>query len=372
MDSTILLLRCLERKYAELFISNGVIKFGIPQRWIQLYGDGNTRVGDKLEGVFAATQSYDSKLLKDRTDACYFEENNLHYYRSNSVLELPTLCMYGIHLSSMTRRVERNGHVQTVGEIPLTYFSDFSTTIDRDKYNEQPPDEQMVVVFINNPRKFLEKLQTALVDIGFSRNDIYINYVQYMDKKTPFKCMLEKPYELFLKDKSEYGNQSEFRIVIKSENEKVMQKFLENGCVLTLGELNDICSMQNMYYNKMTYAIQDGNQLRYTLSEPITTDLYDMSFEELTTLLLVEICFNLPKQKRAPMEDYYKAIRCFDEIFMKKFSVSVSLEKNYENGKETGTYNVCFYGASDEQNLILKTVVSDLVNRIDDVICAIR
>ena len=67
-----------------------------------------------------------------------------------------------------------------------------------------------------------------------------------MDKKTPFKCMLEKPYELFLKDKSEYGNQSEFRIVIKSENEKVMQKFLENGCVLTLGELNDICSKQNI------------------------------------------------------------------------------------------------------------------------------
>ena len=327
MDATILLLRCLERKYAELFTNNGIIKFGIPQRWIQLHEDGNARVGDNLEGVYAATSSYDSELLKNRADALFFEQNGLYYYRSNSILALPTLCMYGIHLSSMTKKVERNGHVQTVGEIPLTYFSDFSTALDSNKYHEQQTDEQMVVVFINNPRIFLEKLQTALIDIGFTQNDIYINPVQYMDKKTPFKCLLDKPFELFLKDKTEYENQSEFRIVIKTENKSAMQNFLQHNCILTLGNLNDICSMQNMYYNKMTYALQDGHQFRYTLSEPITTDLYDMSFEQLTTLLLMEVCCTLPN-KKAPIEDYYKVISYYDELFLKKFSVSISLEKS--------------------------------------------
>ena len=128
--------------------------------------------------------------------------------------------------------------------------------------------------------------------------------------------------------------------------------------------------MQNMYYNKMTYALQDGHQFRYTLSEPITTDLYDMSFEQLTTLLLMEVCCTLPN-KKAPIEDYYKVISCFDEIFLKKFSVSISLEKNLDNGRETGTYKVCYSGVSDEQNLILNTVVSDLANRIDREICSI-
>jgi len=143
------------------------------------------------------------------------------------------------------------------------------------------------------------------------------------------------------------------------------------SCTFFVGALDDICSIQNMYYGKMIYALQDGHQFRYTLSEPIKTDLYDMSFEELATLLLVEICFVLPKQKMAPLEDYYKVTQYFDKIFSDKFFISVSLEKNYENGKETGTYKVCFSGVSDEQNRVLQKIVTDLEKRIDDVICAI-
>ena len=57
--STLMLFRCLPRKYAEPFLQ-GRIYFGFPGDWIAKEENGNKGQGDLLEGVFL---SFKKKII---------------------------------------------------------------------------------------------------------------------------------------------------------------------------------------------------------------------------------------------------------------------------------------------------------------------
>ena len=358
-------IRCMEREYAEQFIKNGVVKFGLPKDWVdKALADGDKRVGDELEGVFAGEPILAARPFVNASNQLKkVTYGGFNYYRNEELLLVPTLCLYGIHNNSFVRKnVKVRNHIQDIGEIDLNYFMDFNRVKTKNEYNLLPPNRQMVVIMISRPEIFVERLRKAALDFGFTNDEIFMAPVSYVDKKKQFHLKVKCPYELFFKDLN-YKNQCECRIVLYSKRKDILAKFKKNGYCLELGKLDDISLLQSAYFEKMIYARQDDKKLLYTLSEPIETDLNDMSFEELLKVTIVGLCYQL-RMKRASVQEYIDAINSLNEVF-EKFNVRLSYEIDRREGKCEIT--PIFEGLTEEQNDVLCYSVEHLFDTLDEI-----
>ena len=164
--STILLFRCTRRKYAELFVK-GKIFFNQPKNWIQIAKNGNKGQGDTLEGTFLSAKENDNSnfienLKKDR-NLTHFYENGFIYFRRKKIEELYSICFYGLKDNSFTQKnIEEDGKAHYISMVENSYFTDFSSNITESDYESMEDSEKPVVMFINNPHKFFERVKNAL------------------------------------------------------------------------------------------------------------------------------------------------------------------------------------------------------------------
>ena len=106
--NTYLFIKCLERKYAEAFITKGSMRFAMPSEWTH---DGTKR-GDDLEGVYASQKGFDSTLdglLKSlRNDSFTIKKGDFIYYKSRDVISMRAYCMYGLNSNELPFQEHRS------------------------------------------------------------------------------------------------------------------------------------------------------------------------------------------------------------------------------------------------------------------------
>lgn len=190
-SETLMFFRCTTQEFAERFIETGNIRFGTPKEWIDYYKKNGSGRGDLLEGCFASasdvkqneyqfyrTVRSNVKIIPDRA-------NKRNHFQSRDTLMLRTFCLFGLNKELFTQSLEgEDRNLYPTGCIPKRYFSDFfdfSDEIQKD-YDNLSPDRKPVLLIINNPRLFLDRLIKKLLKIGFYEIEILIQPVEYIKK----------------------------------------------------------------------------------------------------------------------------------------------------------------------------------------------
>lgn len=326
---TLWLLRCTEKQYADSFCKQGNIKFNTPRIWIKMEEECGKGRGDANEGVFSSHEPTDaisimqsSKLRQDIE--CYTKER-ITYLRSKDILDLPCFCLYGLHNTNFTESsIDKAGIVHHIGCIAKEYFEDFGNDITKEDMDKIAEENQPVLVMINNPHEFFNRVREFFISLGAKPEEILISPVIYMDKKQPFYCNLEYPYELFLKD-LEFSKQSEVRIIINTKNKKVLEYMKDNNNIVNIGDLRDITNITKYYFDDMQLDLS-GNSLLYSLSEPEYTPLEDYSFEELLAIAHQVYRGDAPGVDNP--EEINSIIDEIKKIIKNKYNISVNIENN--------------------------------------------
>lgn len=287
--STILLFRCTRRKYAELFVK-GKIFFNQPKNWIQIAKNGNKGQGDTLEGTFLSAKENDNSnfienLKKDR-NLTHFYENGFIYFRRKKIEELYSICFYGLKDNSFTQKnIEEDGKAHYISMVENSYFTDFSSNITESDYESMEDSEKPVVMFINNPHKFFERVKNALKKIGLKEDEIIISPVDYIDKKVISISTIPYPKELLLKD-NYFSKQSEIRIIINSSNDKFIKYMKDNNNTIDIGNNEDIIEIYDYYFKDLLIERTGKNSIIFTLPKPVLESFEEMNLERLLNILI--------------------------------------------------------------------------------------
>ena len=252
--STLILFRCLPRKFAEPFLQ-GKIYFGSPEDWIAKEEDGNKGQGDLLEGVFLSCKENDNsdfiKKLKADPSLVSFLHNRYLFFRRKAILSLRCLCLYGLRSNAFEKEIGPDGRAHYCTKISKNYFSDFTDFKSRDEYENAKSDEQSVVIRINNPHVFFSRIRSFLLTLGVKEDEIIISPVEYLDRYTQMIATVPSPSELLLKDKA-FQEQSEVRIIVNSSSPKYLDYMQKHGNVLSIGSLEDIAELFDYYFDDMS------------------------------------------------------------------------------------------------------------------------
>ncbi|EOC99367.1 hypothetical protein [Caldisalinibacter kiritimatiensis] len=315
------LFRCTEKKYANSFCTKGTIKLNTPRTWVQHAKDVGLGRGDLLEGAFCSYAIKDiQSFLKFRNLRNNLEsefQNGLTYLRSANVIDLPTFCLYGLYDSSFKERYfNETKRWAKVSYVKIDYFRDFYKYESREAINLLKEEEQPVFIIIKSPNEFFRRILKFFESIGISNKEILIKPVDYIDKQQPYLFRGPAPYELFIKDKR-FINQSELRIVLNTQNNKVLKGLEEDNFIINIGDLSDITEIHPYYLEDMLIEY-DNMTLRFNLSEPIVTKFEDMTVEE-----LMKLRFQLVKgyYDNISSDEQQKAIEDVDRIFKEKFNL---------------------------------------------------
>lgn len=240
--SSFLTLKCIKRKYAELMVNQGRIRFSLPQKWVDMdLNDGNRGQGDRFEGIFEVTNSsnesrYKSLLRKYGKNLCYLTEGEFNYYRLLTTMQNPTYCFYTLKDTHLKGAKPVEGFQDFDIEIPKKLFLDFATENgirNIQDWRETNKEEQPVLVVVRNTERFYMSLAQACKDVGIMRSSYLahnIDYIRIQDSE--FACPKDHPQELFYKDIS-LDYQCETRIVINSR--KYRGKVLD----INIGHMKD-------------------------------------------------------------------------------------------------------------------------------------
>lgn len=276
---TIMLFRCTTLDYAERFMETGNIRFGMPKEWIDYYkkhGDGR---GDLLEGSFASLFNFDKrafdfcKTRRTNVSVTQDERTGIYYFQSNDVLALRTFCLFGLNKSLFSEILEgEDRKLYPTGIIPKKYFEDFSN-INQENYDNLPKSEKPVLLMINNPHKFFERLKHALLQYGFEQDEFVIQPVNYIDKHNQFLIGDIVPGELFVKDSS-FDYQSEIRVVLMPRSSKIIKKLEKVNGIFDLGSMRDIASIYDYYFHDFHMQLRN-NSILFTLPKPEFTPITD-------------------------------------------------------------------------------------------------
>lgn len=285
---TYCLFRCTEYQYAELLRKQGTIKFNTPAKWIELEQTEGKGRGDSQEGIFAhlSFNDYDSiaNCQTLRSNIKGKTEYQMSSLRSDSILQLPCFCLFGLHNTLFSEiMVDKEMIQHYTYTVRKNYFNDFSNQITKETLHLIPESEKPVLVIITNPLEFINRIKNQLIKLGFSEDEILMFPVKYIDKNCSFIITEKFPGELFYKDNS-FSYQNEVRIVINSKNKEALKKLVSNDYLIHIGNLEDIISIEDFYFDDMFLEIQD-NTLLYALSKEKHHHLSQLPKEELLFIL---------------------------------------------------------------------------------------
>ena len=286
--STMLLFRCTKRKYAEDFI-NGKIFFNQPKNWIQYEKDGDNRRGDILEGTFLSTNSSDSSpfviQLKEDKSLYNFTENDMTYFRRKQIDDVYSICFYGLKDNSFQEKnIDEYGKAHYLSKVEKSYFTDFSDNLTEQDYFKLCNDEKPVVLFINNPHSFFEKIKEALESIGVKEDEILISPIEYINKSIPSIAAIPYPMELLLKDES-YANQNEVRIIVNSNNPAFIKYMQDNNNIINIGNISEIAEIYDYYFKDLLIERTGKKEIIFTLPKERVEAISEMNLYEILSLM---------------------------------------------------------------------------------------
>lgn len=327
---TYFFLKCLNRKYAEAFLKEGAMRFAYPSEWKP---DGTSR-GDSLEGVYASMKPFSSecdRFLKGlRKGARRIKIKGTYFYKSDDVMSCRAYCMYGLNDNNMHLNEKRSQdhRFHRAGEVSKEYFHRLFPQWTKEEYQLLDNDEKPVVLMIN-PVAFNDRVKKTLLDLGVHENEILFKPVTYFDYfGKPFYTV--KCFEELFSKHSDYEEQSEIRIVVKTWRKEVKELFDKNNGVIKLGPIDSsVATMSDLYFEDMLVEIR-GNELLYSLATP---KVEDISAELLILAVFQALADELPL---APMD-----IESIEEEITKYTNY---LEKNFGAHYDPVTHDIEYNG----------------------------
>ena len=324
----IMLFRCTKRRYAEAFLK-GEIRLSTPRSWISFDDPGNKGVGDGLEGIFLShyqSKEYEGIVVPDNIDIV--KKENLIFYRRKEVLDFKCICAYGLDSQKFKKSIDENGRAHYCFSVPNSYFNGFSNGRTQDSYSNIDLSEQPVVILINNPYEFFQRIISSLVSMGVEQNDIIISPVTYIDKSKPMVVPQSTPIELLVKDNA-YADQSEIRIIIKSKNKKFLDYLENHNNIITIGDISDISSISDYYFNDMKLERFGNRRLMISLPNPRTYNIKDLNYFELEDLV-TNIINGFVKIENYPenAKTWQEKLKPIIDVFENKYGVHVFIEGN--------------------------------------------
>ena len=273
-ERTLLMLKCLEHKYAKAFIDTGAMKFATPSSWKP---DGTTR-GDVLEGVYASQRRRDKeqdRFLKSLRKAPYtIRQNGFIFYKSRPIVEFRAYSLYGLNSENMHMQPFRSQdhRFHKVGCVKKEFFQKLYPGITKESIDAMG-DERPAVMIIT-PDKFCERVASKLIEMGLRKEEILIGPVFYTNNfRKPF-IIFNEPEELFSKDIS-YSEQSEIRIAVDTRREEVRELFEKTNGIIEIGPIDEsIATLSEFYFDDMIVEERD-NKLLFNLARPQHYDYID-------------------------------------------------------------------------------------------------
>lgn len=321
-----MLFRCTERKYAEEMLNNGTIKFNTAKKWIEYEKQEGKGRGDLMEGAYAACNSLDFNqysILKNLRKEVIIEQfANQKLFKDSDVLNLPAFCMFGVNDNNFNEKVveEYSGEILDKSIVVQQYFKDFLNGKSKFENETDKYENQCVLVIIENPSEFFELIYKYFEKQGITRDEVIIQPVQYIEKTNPFLISNPKPLELFYKDNS-FKYQSEIRIVLNSKNKNYIKKLMNNNGIIHIGNLSNIISIQDYYYNDMILA-KNNNELFYTLSKPVDIPLEELPKERLEADLYQIVEQDIVLKSGGSREEEYEIIHEIERLLKEKYDVN--------------------------------------------------
>lgn len=257
-DQFWLTLRCTEVRYANSFIENGSIKFNTPESWAEKECVRGVGRGDKLEGTMALFNRDDIKHVKEfnqkyekliGTELIRINEGERIYLKNKRSMNLPCYCFY-IMKNSLFECPEKEGDCSLQSNIAKTYFRDFTDNLSSEDVEKLDDMDKPAVIIIERYSEFVNRIKKALFKIGVKEEEIIISRVDYHDFKLKDKnawidFRQRVPYELLFKD-NRFEDQSEARIIINTNNEKI-KEYLKNNTI-NIGPTDDIATIKKGYF----------------------------------------------------------------------------------------------------------------------------
>ncbi|MGN7409860.1 hypothetical protein [Sporosarcina sp. SAFN-010] len=256
-DSFTSVFRCTSQKYAETFLKKGEIKFSTPSSWVKYAFEKGEGRGDKLEGTLATFNIFDIDRVvemyqkyKKYPDLIRMTVDQRIYLKRSRDMELPCFCFY-ILKQSMFDCPNKEGKNILSTTVPASYFRDFMDDLDPQEVEKLSKNDKPAVIFIHNYKEFEQRIIKTLMALGLNREEIIITPVRYVDfyengNSGWWDFGKRPPKELAIKHKR-FENQSEARIIINTDNEKIKQK-LANP--IEIGSLEDIATVSNTYLHE--------------------------------------------------------------------------------------------------------------------------
>ena len=287
---------------------------------------GNKGQGDSLEGVFLATKQNDNSdfinNMKKNDNVEYFNNSNLLYFRNKNIKDLYCLCLYGLNSNMfIIKEEDRFEQEHYIAKVDKKYFMDFSGGISEEEYHKKEENDKPVVLFINNPHLFFNKIKSFFMNLDVKEEDIIISPVEYIDLRKEFISFVPNPYELLLKDK-DFINQSEVRIIINSNSEKLKRYMEENNNIIDIGNIQELVTIYDNYYHDLLIE-KRGNALLFTLPFPVNEELSKSTLRELLSYYVQIINDKLPYEITSKeKEDILNEI---DKIINEKYGINLRI-----------------------------------------------
>lgn len=333
---TLMLFKCLEREYAEAFCK-GQLHFGMPISWIEEELKGNKGQGDALEGSFISVLDTDNSPfvigLKRNPEYNFLDHNGFTFFRRKRIESIPCMCLYSLNDTAFQKSNDASGRVHYVTNVSRAYFQSFSKCRSRDEFEHMPRSKQPVVVFVNSPHAFFQRIREFFTRFGIAEEDIIISPVQYLQKHCISLSFLPYPMELLLKD-SYFQSQHEIRVIINSDNPSIWEYLQRNNFNIDIGPLEDITEIYDTYFNDLTIERSDKHHILFTLPHPIETRFKDMDEIELYKQLLDSV---YGRRKISSPSEIEKAKEVFSRLLMEKYGILAQCLDN----------DITIYGATD-------------------------
>ncbi|SFM53964.1 hypothetical protein SAMN03159341_1458 [Paenibacillus sp. 1_12] len=246
--------RCTTQKYAETFLKKGEIKFSTPSSWVKYAFEKGEGLGDKLEVTMATFHVFDiehaielNQKYKKYSDLVLIPIGQRVYLKRSRDMELPCFCFYILKQSMFDCPKEEGKHSLTA-TVPASYFRDFMDNLDPQEVEKLNRKEKSAVIFIHDYKEFEQRIINALMALGLNREEIIITRVSYIDfdkygEYSWWDFGQRPPKELTIKH-NRFENQSEARIIINTDDEKIKQILVKP---IEIGSLEDIATVSNIY-----------------------------------------------------------------------------------------------------------------------------
>jgi hypothetical protein len=249
--------RCTTQKYAETFLKKGEIKFSTPSSWVKYAFEKGEGRGDKLEGTMATFHAFDIEHLTELnqkyrkySDLVRISIGQRVYLKRSRDMELPCFCFYLLKQSMFDFPNEEGKHRLTA-TVPASYFRDFMDNLDPQEVEKLDRKDKPAVIVINDYKEFEQRITNALMALGLNREEIIITRVAYIDFDEYGECGWwdfgqRPPMELAIKH-NRFENQSEARIIINTDDERIRQILAKP---IEIGSLEDIAMVSNTYLHE--------------------------------------------------------------------------------------------------------------------------